>query len=382
MAENIIMKKYLLISAIFGCVAANAQQENNSRIPVIKAVHKTADYLIGTELHKGTWTISPQIKRDTLLVKCYGSKEVFIFKTDSDSLKYTMKPGDTRSFIVNLNDTASAFTVAYAISVTQSLHYSKSGNEDSIRFWYDHQPEPYMNELEKKYPTQQLVKAANNDLAAIAALLEWTHNQWKHNGNNSPSKSDALTILNEAKAGGQFPCFAFSIVLAAKLNAAGYPSRVLYLKSRTVETDKYAPGHVVTEAYIASLHKWIFLDGQFNAMPMLKGVPLNAVEFQKAISENSDKITFYNKVNYNNYPYTNRTYFNFVYPTLYYFDFRFDSRTDTGKVTFEKIKGKTNLMLVPIGAPNPVKFGSITNKINYCLYTNNVKLFYTAPTEN
>lgn len=168
-------------------------------------------------------------------------------------------------------------------------------------------------------------------------------------------------------------------MLAVKLSEAGYHSRVLYLKAKTVETDKFAPGHVVTEVYSPSLQKWIFLDGQFNALPMLNGKPLNAVEFQHAIATKTDKITFYNRVNYNGSPYTNRMYYDFVCPTLYYLDFSFDSRIDTGDKKANKIKGKRNLMLVPVGASNPQKFGSFDGRIDYCLYTHNARLFYQKP---
>lgn len=375
-----------LVSVVAVCllISINSSAQEKKKVavktPVIRAVGKQADYAIGGEWVRGNWTISPHIERDTLPVRIYGQKETVIFKTDKDSIRYVMQPGDTRSFFVNLGDTARALTVLHAVAIKQNLTYTKNGNEeDSIRFWYGYEPDKYMEQLETLYPTKHLVKPSNNDLANIAAILGWTHNQWKHNGNKSPKKSDALSILNEVKEGGEFPCFAFSIVLAGKLNAAGYKSRVLYLKAKTVETDRFAPGHVVTETYVPSLGKWIFLDGQFNAMPLLKGVPLNAVEFQKALTDNYNNLRFYNTVNYNTKPYSNREYFDFIYPTLYYYDFRFDSRVDNGIRKAERIRGKTNLMLVPKNAANPTRFGSFDGKIDYCIYTNNASLFYTKP---
>lgn len=374
------MKKLFVTVCVLCGINAFGQSKNENAVPVIKAVGNKASYAIGNDWRIGSWTISPHIERDSVIVGCYGPTETFAFKTDRDSVRYTMRPGETRSFIVNLNDTARALTVAYAVDRRQPIHHTNKGNEsDSIRSWYGYEPGAYFDKLENLYPTKQLLKSSNNDLENIAALLEWTHNQWKHNGNFSPKNDDALSILNEAKEGGQFPCFAFSIVLANKLNAAGYKSRVLYLKAKTVETDKSAPGHVVTETYVPSLKKWIFLDGQFNAMPMLDGVPLNAAEFQRAIADHSQEIVFYNKVNYNSYPYTNRNYYDFVYPTLYFFDYHFNSHINAaGQRTYTKIGGKTNLMLVPTDGTPPTKFGSMDRKIDYCIYTTNESLFYKA----
>ncbi|MDD4190907.1 MAG: hypothetical protein PHI28_06235 [Mangrovibacterium sp.] len=42
-------------------------------------------------------------------------------------------------------------------------------------------------------------------------------------------------------------------------------------------------GHVVTEAYSKELDEWIFIDPQFNIIPVLNGCPLNGVEFQNEI---------------------------------------------------------------------------------------------------
>lgn len=55
---------------------------------------------------------------------------------------------------------------------------------------------------------------------------------------------------------------------------------------KNVETTKYGAGHVLLEVYLNDLKKWALLDGQWDAVPMINNIPLNAVEFQKAIVEN------------------------------------------------------------------------------------------------
>lgn len=56
----------------------------------------------------------------------------------------------------------------------------------------------------------------------ILSILNWTHHQWKHDGNRSPKKNDAISILNEVKEGARFPCFAYAIVLRDQLTAHGF----------------------------------------------------------------------------------------------------------------------------------------------------------------
>jgi hypothetical protein len=363
----------IFIFCVMGCVLPHTSA--TAQVPVIKAITTVAHYSISGD-EKRSWNISPQIARDTLLVKCYQTKETLVFKTDSDSIRIEIQAGQTKNFYVRLKDSVNALTVVHAVPAWHLLSFSKDEKpNDSIRSWYGFYSNVYRDSLEMLYPAS--VANQNSDITKIAALLEWTHNQWKHSGNNSPKRADAISILGEAKAGGQFPCFAFSIVLAGKLNAAGYTARVLYLKGGDVETNKQVPGHVVTEVYIPSLRKWAFLDGQFNTMPMLNGTPLNAVELQKAFSENFDGLGFYNQVNYNGTKWTKKEYAQFVYPYLFFFDYYFDSRSGTG--TANKISGKSSLMLVPAGVKPPVKFGAFDGLINYCIYTNDAGKFYAAP---
>ena len=54
--------------------------------------------------------------------------------------------------------------------------------------------------------------------------------------------------------------------------------------------EKNGAGHVATEVFLNDLKKWVFIDVQFDAMPVLNDTPLNAVEFQKAITENFDQL--------------------------------------------------------------------------------------------
>jgi hypothetical protein len=106
-------------------------------------------------------------------------------------------------------------------------------------------------------------------------------------------------------------------------------------------------------------------------MPMLNNIPLNAVEFQRAITENYNALEIITASDL-----SKRNYVEWIYPYLYYFDVLFDNREGTN--TKNKVKDKTHLMLVPIGAKNPTIF-QIIYKIDYCLYTNSLNDFYAPP---
>ncbi|MBC5775558.1 transglutaminase domain-containing protein [Pontibacter sp. KCTC 32443] len=347
-------------------------QKTYKGLPVIAAKNAVADYKIGSEWVRGNWNVSPQIEVDVMQVPVPNNKVKFAFHTDSDSISFNVKPGKSHKFYVLLNGKDYALTeikgygfVAQKFNETNTipaytLIYEQNKNND------------FLNTLREQYNLDEIVKGATNDTERALRMVNWVHKQWKHNGMNEPSKPDALTILAEAKAGKQFRCVEYGTVTAASLNAIGLPARRLGLKTKDVETTQYGAGHVLLEVYLPDLKKWVMLDGQFDVMPVLNNVPLNAVEFQQAIANN------YNKLEIRSLSGTSKAqYVNWIYPYLYYFDVRFDNREG---VAFERqtVDSKKSLMLIPVGAKQPKVF-QITNPLDYCKYTNSIVDFYQPP---
>ncbi len=231
---------------------------------------------------------------------------------------------------------------------------------------------PALITLKEKYALEDLVKDADSDLERALRLLDWTNARWEHSGTNQPKKRDALSILEEAEAGANFRCVEYGVVLTAALNAMGIPARILALKTADVEKVKYGAGHVLSEAYLPDLKKWVFMDGQMNYIPFLDGIPLNAVEYQKAITTRKSDIQLKRAGS----TFTKEkalSRIDWVSKYLYYISVRFDNSTKA-----KKCDGKSHLMLVPIGAENPTVFQR-KSKIDYCKYTNNIKDFYRTP---
>ncbi len=238
-------------------------------------------------------------------------------------------------------------------------------------------PNPETNQklldLKKEYKIDNLISSENSDLQKSLILLNWTNSRWKHDGNNRPKNADAINILKEAEKGEKFRCVEYGIVLSATLNAIGIPTRTLGIKTKDVETTKYGTGHVVSEAYIPELKKWIFMDGQINCIPFLDEVPLNAVEYKKAIIANKERIVLRN-IHGNFDKKVALAKINWVAKYLFYFDVSFDS---SEKKT--SCNEKSRLMLVPINEKNPTVF-QIEDKMDHLIYTHNIKDFYKKPT--
>jgi hypothetical protein len=330
-----------------------------------------ADIRFGNIFEKGCWKISPEI--DYPIPIPFRGIEKFVFYTDLDSIVLTLDSDQPHNFYVCLNDTTYVLTVVKGIKFQQvMLQFDKNTKSADFNFWYEqNENNEYLKLLRSKYPIDSLIKDVQTDMDKTLKILNWVHNQWQHNGNNEPRKNDAISILEEAKEGKNFRCVEYGIVTAACLNSVGLKARKLALKTEDVETTEYGAGHVVTEVFLNDLGKWVFVDGQFDAMPVLNGVPLNEVKKKKAIGENFDILEIKTSSDTPKDFYTN-----WIYPYLFYFDIMFDNRE--GIQDKQLIEGKNSLMLVPLGTKCPTIF-QIRNKIDYAKYTHSLKDFYAQP---
>lgn len=269
------------------------------------------------------------------------------------------------------------------------FHYTPSSKIHKIEFsitdnkleeydfvFSDYKTNNYLNSLQAEFKLDSLVMNANTDLQKVIILLDWTHSRWEHDGNNTPKKSDAISILREAETGKTFRCVEYGIVLSSALKSIGIPARTLGLKTKDVEKTKSSAGHVVTETYLADFNKWIFLDSQMNYVPFLNNKPLSGVEFQNAIYNNREQIELRN-LNKNVEKKQIMKYVKWIGKYLYYFDTAFDNRDGELKERI-KYEGKSALMLVPIGAKKPTIFQR-NYKLDYLIYTNSLKEFYKEP---
>jgi phenolic acid decarboxylase len=361
----------LMILLISSCTSKKKLMNNG--LPAIIATKKNIDYKIGDNWVYGRWSIAPEVENDTLTIICYRPKEAFKFRTNVDSIELEIEPEKSKSFYVILNDSLFAHTIIHGVSFSPNRISYDSVNKSEINITYQSDLNEYLSTLKNEYPLNFITNDMS-DKEAVLAALNWTNNRWQHDGNNSPKKNDAISILNEAKEGSKFPCFAYAIVLRDQLNAIGYKARTVYLKTQDAEFRKSSPGHVATEVYLNDLNKWVFIDAQFNVMPTLNGTPLNAIEFQNDINNDYEDFKL---VSLGNGIISKRNYVKFVYDYLFYIDTALDNRYNNSEKF--KIGGKRSVMLVPIGAKNISHINFWNMDVDYCVYTNSIKDFYSTP---
>jgi|GEM_PF-851794 len=239
----------------------------------------------------------------------------------------------------------------------EPLSFDDTGQEAVPRSWSVYSSE-YLEQLRTEFRLDELVQGCENDFQRVRAVTGWVHSRWEHHGSNQPAQSDPIFILREAAKGQRYRCVEYAIVLSGCLQALGIESRTLNLKTRDCETRPTGAGHVVTEAYLPDLGKWVFADGQSNAVPVLDGTPLNAVEFQQALARNDPGLALPGLSAADAASYRNG-----VAQYLYYFDVETEGE---------------HIMLGPVGAKQPTLFQR-KYPLKITQYTHSVKAFYAPP---
>jgi Transglutaminase-like superfamily len=255
----------------------------------------------------------------------------------------------------------------------KALDFEQTARNDKFQFFFPNPAEDsILIQLRRDYPLETVVKDAKNEQEKVLLTLNWVRQQWEHNGWNDAKTNNACTILERVKKGEKFRCVEYGIVLKSALNALGLPARTLGLMTRDVEYTKVSAGHVLAEVWLTDHKKWAMVDAQFDAMPVLDGTPLNAVELQQAII--AKKPFKFINIKGDLSKKEHKNYMSFIPHYLYYFDADFDEKHLKRKEKFT-VEGKTDLMLKPIGSKSPIIFQR-KYPIDYAVYTTSVADFY------
>lgn len=227
----------------------------------------------------------------------------------------------------------------------------------------------YLTKLKDTYQLEELTKECNTDFEKVETITKWVSGLWNHNGENQPKRNDPLYILDQVVNNGQqYRCVEYGIVIAGCLQALGMDCRQLCLKMEDVETIESGAGHVGSEVFLNDLKKWVFIDGQWGAIPMLGDTPLNAYEFGQAIRNQNPDLNIY-WVN-NIYNATDSSYYDWVKPYLFYLD-----------TTYLSTKGKQKyIMYVPETGKEVTVFQK-KYSIYMDQYIRNIKEFYLGQEE-
>jgi Transglutaminase-like superfamily len=257
-----------------------------------------------------------------------------------------------------------------------ALSFEQTGRNEAYYFVFpDTKTDTNLIRLRETYRLDEVVKNAKNEQEKVLIMLNWVRNRWEHNGWNDAKTNNACTILERAEKGEKFRCVEYGTVLKNALMAVGLPARQLGLMTRDVERTKVGAGHVLSEVWLKDKQKWAMVDAQFNTMPMLGDLPLNAVELQKAIIEKQN-FRFIN-INGDITAKEHKQYMKFIPHYLYYFSTSLDHRT-LPLVARLKVDGNDGMRLKPIGSKTPTVFQR-KNLIEGDYVTSSIQEFYAAP---
>ncbi len=246
------------------------------------------------------------------------------------------------------------------------MPYDPGPTQERYPFIFATPDEPELRELRERYGLEPLVEGSDSDLKKVRRICAWVHTLWPHDGWNEPSSPDPLTILAEAAAGASFRCVEYETVIAACVSALGLPGRVLELKTEDAETRESGAGHVVSEVFLPDVKRWVFVDGQWNVIPIHDGQPLSGTELRCALDAGAS-ITSFSTVP----EATVREYLGWIDGYLFYFSVQLDTRS------FGAFDGP-KLILRPLGAKTLTVFQRRFPVLNV-IYTRSAQAFYPQP---
>lgn len=218
----------------------------------------------------------------------------------------------------------------------------------SYRFYFNKFHNPILTQLREQYALEGVIAGARSDLERVERLARWVSLRWAHSREARPQKADPLAILDRASRGERFACLEYSFVLAGCLNSVGIRARVIDLMPLDVESRRIGAVHVVVEAFLPDRRKWVMADGQFGAVPVLKGYPLNAVELQAVLAKGTSGLTFVGLADS-----LDAGYREWIVEYLHFFQTLFDGRIH-GTQLPKRVRG--GLILVPLGSERPRTF--------------------------
>ena len=246
------------------------------------------------------------------------------------------------------------------------MPYDPDPTQERYPFVFATPDEPELRELRERYGLESLVEGGDSDLEKVRRICAWVHARWSHDGLNKPSSSDPLTILEEAGQGKSFRCVEYSVVIAACASALGLPGRILELKTGDAEMREAGAGHVASEVFLPDVKRWVFVDGQWNVIPMRGAQPLSAAEFRCALDTRASVTSFSTVPEV-----TVRDYLGWIDAYIFYLSAPLDNRRFG---VFDKAK----LILRPLGAKKLTVFQRRL-PVSNASYTYSVGAFYPLP---
>ncbi|MHA7965995.1 transglutaminase-like domain-containing protein [Paenibacillus sp. CAU 1782] len=155
--------------------------------------------------------------------------------------------------------------------------------------------------LSESYKLKEIA-GTGADFQKAINMLNWISCHVHHYGNyDNHVSNSAMELLDYAFGKGEsygINCRALSLALTECLLAVG-------IKARTVYIMPFSPydfdNHVVCEAWISEINKWVMLDPTYNLYVAFNDIPLNLYELRRALA-NQEDVVYINGANHNGTP--------------------------------------------------------------------------------
>jgi hypothetical protein len=173
-----------------------------------------------------------------------------------------------------------------------------------------------------------LLKPERNTVDTIAALRHWTRAQqssepqlWMFSPNADSGDVDPGILLEQQHSFRPGACRRFGYILAGALVSAGIPARLVSLQA-TLRDDL---GHIMVEAWVDELGKWILVDPTGDTMFLVDGHYASLLELRRALLsdelkrigferngsslEPTPKLQYFTKISRHAFVFRNESYF-------------------------------------------------------------------------
>ncbi|GAA0726770.1 lipoprotein [Clostridium malenominatum] len=161
------------------------------------------------------------------------------------------------------------------VFITKWDNYYEGSN---IIFYYESEDNPNLQRLKNKYDLDEVVKDSKDDFEKAIKLMNWVSNKMKYSKSSLSTKTDALTLLQQAENKNSLSDKDYAIVYSQSASSLGMFARRGEFRIENSQQDGEKSYYKVCEIWSDKYSKWIMLDVVNNSYIESNGIPLSAIE--------------------------------------------------------------------------------------------------------
>ena len=362
---------------------------SQEKLPIVKANSISVNIRDDKNFTLNAWSINPKLKPDIYTTASKNKK--ITFYTDLDSISFIVKPNNTYSFIILLNNDTALTQIkyenikkelTYLDILKKAKKYNFSDNRFIPKFEYQNPNDPNLVLLRKELKLDSIA-GSGNEVSKILNLLHWIHNLIPHDGTNgNPDIKNAISMIGVCKKENRgLNCRGLAIVLNECYLSLGIKSRYITCMPKD---SVFNDCHVINMVYSTDLKKWLWIDPTNNAYVMNEKGELLSIQEVREKLVNGKPLILNPDANWNNKMSALKEEYLYSYMAKNLYRMECGLKSEYNIETTEKDKTLTFIELLPLDGynQNPQKSEETsattgTKFINY--KTNNPDLFWVAP---